>query len=94
MTDVDASDGLVIQARRHYHALHFTERECSVADLLMTGMTTESMSAALGLSGQTIRNVISRMCRKAGVHTRVQLVIRLLLVSPLGTDAVDHWSCS
>jgi len=91
MADVDAPDGLVIQARRHYHALQFNERECSVADLLLTGLTaTDGISVALGIPHRTVRNVLQRMCHKAGVHTRTQLVIRLLSVSPLSTDNVDQ----
>ena len=90
MPDSDTVNELVAHARQHYQAFGFDTQECAVADLLVTGMTTTTaISRALGITDQTVRNVMHRMFRKAGVHTRVQLVIRLVIVAPSAVDDVD-----
>jgi DNA-binding CsgD family transcriptional regulator len=73
------SDDLIIWARLRYEVLGFNDRECAIANLLVGGLTTPSVIAEhLGISQQTVNNLLHGMYDKAQVQNRLQLVIRLL----------------
>lgn len=52
-----------------------TEREASVARLVGQGMSNEEISAALGISVGTVRNVVSAALDKLDLRDRTQLAI-------------------
>lgn len=51
-----------------------TRKEAAVLRLLADGQTTGQIAAALGVSIYTIRSHIRNMLKKAGVHSRTELV--------------------
>jgi PAS domain S-box-containing protein len=51
-----------------------TRKEAAVLRLLAAGQTTGQIAAALGVSIYTIRSHIRNMLKKAGVHSRTELV--------------------
>ena len=56
------------------HALNpdLTPRELDVLDLLAQGYSNEQISKELGLAYQTVRNYVSRIYSKLGVHSRTE----------------------
>lgn len=52
-----------------------TERERQVLDLLASEHRNDEIARQLGLSGQTVRNVISAVYRKLGVASRTEAVM-------------------
>jgi PAS domain S-box-containing protein len=52
-----------------------TQRELEVLRLLASGVPTEDIAAALGVSRSTARNHIESILAKLGVHTRLQAVV-------------------
>jgi DNA-binding CsgD family transcriptional regulator len=52
-------------------------REAAVAQLVADGMTNAEISQILGTSRHTVRNQLSRIFRRLGVSTRLELAIRL-----------------
>jgi DNA-binding CsgD family transcriptional regulator len=53
----------------------FTPRETAVLNLVIEGYNTESIAANLEISEDTVKVHITRMCRKRGVNTRLDLVV-------------------
>jgi len=53
-----------------------TDREMDVLRLIAKGMTTRQMGSRLGLSDRTIESHISKLYRKLGAKTRVQVVMK------------------
>jgi DNA-binding CsgD family transcriptional regulator/PAS domain-containing protein len=52
-----------------------TQRELEVLRLLASGVPTEDIAAALGVSRSTARNHIESILAKLGVHSRLQAVV-------------------
>jgi PAS domain S-box-containing protein len=52
-----------------------TQREVEVLRLLASGVPTEGIAAALGVSRSTARNHIESILAKLGVHSRLQAVV-------------------
>jgi PAS domain S-box-containing protein len=52
-----------------------TQREVEVLRLLASGVPTEDIAAALGVSRSTARNHIESILAKLGVHSRLQAVV-------------------
>jgi DNA-binding NarL/FixJ family response regulator len=52
-----------------------TRREQDLLDLLMKGYANKAIAARLGVSGSTVKNQLSVLYKKAGVSTRVELVM-------------------
>jgi PAS domain S-box-containing protein len=52
-----------------------TQRELEVLRLLASGVPTEDIASALGVSRSTARNHIESILAKLGVHTRLQAVV-------------------
>lgn len=73
---------LAQQARERYG---LTEREADVYALLLQGMNAAMIAARLDLSQSTVKSHLDRMYKKAGVHTREELVERVH--KPDGGDA-------
>ena len=55
-----------------------TERELQVASLIMDGYLTKQVALALHIAVGTVRNHIKNIYQKLGVHSRVQLITKLL----------------
>jgi DNA-binding NarL/FixJ family response regulator len=53
-----------------------TDREMDVLKLIAQGLTTRQMGSRLGLSDRTIESHISKLYRKLGAKTRVQVVMK------------------
>jgi len=56
----------------------FTPRESSVLSLLMQGASNKQMAVDLACSVKTIEFHITNLLRKAGVSSRLELVVRRL----------------
>lgn len=56
-------------------APHLTRREQEVLELLVCGMATHDIAAALSISPLTARNHVTRVMEKLGVTTRLQAVL-------------------
>lgn len=56
----------------------FTPAECEVAKLVFDGLTNAEIGKTRGTSEKTVANQVARLLKKAGVQSRVQLVLRLL----------------
>lgn len=52
-----------------------SHREQQVLELLAGGQSNETIARALGLSPQTVRNYVSTIYSKLGVHSRVEAVV-------------------
>lgn len=50
-----------------------TKREAQIAGLLITGASDREIAVELNLAGQTVRNHLHSVYRKAGVRGRLQL---------------------
>lgn len=59
-------------------APHLTRREQEVLELLVCGMATHEIAAALSISPLTARNHVTRVMEKLGVTTRLQAVVAAL----------------
>ena len=53
--------------------LFLSTRERQIVTGVVRGLSNGLIAAELGLSEQTVKNVLSNIYAKAGVHTRVQL---------------------
>lgn len=56
-------------------AVHITDREKSVLDLIICGKSNKEIAAALSLSEGRIRNIITNMLKKFDLEDRTQLAI-------------------
>ncbi len=52
-----------------------TGRERQVLDLLCRGVRSAAVAAELGVSGNTVRNYVSSLYKKLGVHSRAELIV-------------------
>ena len=52
-----------------------TRREREILHLLMKGSANKEIAARLGVSDQTVKNQLSTLYRKAGVSSRLELVL-------------------
>jgi len=55
----------------------FTEREKEIAGLLVEGLTNRQIAERLYISEGTVKNYISTIYDKTGIHDRVKLVVAL-----------------
>ena len=65
--------------------LYLSNRERQVVAAVIRGLSNREIAIELGLSEQTIKNVLSAVYMKVGVHSRVQLAtfaVRHNLVGP------------
>jgi DNA-binding NarL/FixJ family response regulator len=67
----------VASAKRERDAvrLEFTPREIEVLQLLGTGLTTNQMSARIGIAPHTIEWHVRHVIEKLGVHSKLQAII-------------------
>lgn len=63
-----------------------TQREMEVLKLIAEGLTTRQMSSRLKLSDRTVESHISKLYRKLGAKTRVQVVMK---AASLGLIDID-----
>lgn len=64
-----------MESRPIWHLL--SEREKSVASLVMTGMSSVDIAQTLGLVTGTVKNCLQRIFDKAGMDNRSHLAIKL-----------------
>jgi DNA-binding CsgD family transcriptional regulator len=62
----------------------FTVAEAGVAQLLLRGISSAKIAAALGISVETVRTHLRRALAKAGVHRQSDLILLLLRESGAG----------
>ena len=55
----------------------FTEREQEIAALLVEGLSNRQIADTLYISEGTVKNYISTIYDKTGIHDRVKLVVAL-----------------
>ena len=56
-------------------ALRLTRRERQIVGLLMEGCANKDIASRLGISDQTVKNQLSALYQKAGVNSRLELVM-------------------
>ena len=54
-----------------------SRREQEIAQLVAQGMSNRSIAEELGLSEQSVKNLVSRILRKTGLGNRVQLALSM-----------------
>jgi len=64
-------EALAPPARRMLDEL--TPRERQVAELVLAGLSNRAAAAALGVAESTVKELLARVFRKLGVHSRMQL---------------------
>jgi len=52
-----------------------TRREREILELLMEGSTNKEIASRLGVSHQTVKNQLTTLYQKAGVGSRLELVV-------------------
>ncbi len=52
-----------------------SRREKQIVDALLAGRTNKEIAQQLGVSDQTIKNQLTRLYRKVGVNSRLELVL-------------------
>ena len=73
--DQGAKDSTDIEAKQAYGEL--TEREKEIAGLMAEGLSNRQIADKLYISEGTIKNYISSIYDKTGIHDRVKLVVAL-----------------
>ena len=63
------------KAARPAGPLRFSPRERQLVRLVAQGYSNQEIADGLGLSLQTVKNHLSRVYRKLGISTRVQLAV-------------------
>jgi len=53
-----------------------TPREQAILKLLLSAHSNKSIADELGISEQSVKNRLTRLYRKFGVHSRLQLMYR------------------
>ena len=71
-----------------------TKREKEVVSLLVSGASTRQIAEQTGLTVATVHTYLKRIYSKLGVHSRVELVARMVgtvgsVPPPAGSDAED-----
>lgn len=66
-----------ISAAASADALHFTPRQIKVLELLMTGVSTRRIAAALNLSEATVNVHLAAIYRATGVRSRTEAIVKL-----------------
>jgi len=56
-------------------ALRLTRRERQIVALLMEGCSNNAIASRLGVSAQTVKNQLTTLYQKAGVGSRLELVL-------------------
>ena len=84
--------GLEVQSRLDRTPL--TKREKEVVSLLVSGASTRQIAEQTGLTVATVHTYLKRIYSKLGVHSRVELVARMVgtvgsVPPPPGSDAED-----
>jgi DNA-binding NarL/FixJ family response regulator len=84
--------GLEVQSRLDRTPL--TKREKEVVSLLVSGASTRQIAEQTGLTVATVHTYLKRIYSKLGVHSRVELVARMVgtvgsVPPPAGSDAED-----
>ena len=54
--------------------MRLTNRERDIVALLLEGCANKDIAARIGVSDQTIKNQLSALYQKVGVHSRLELV--------------------
>lgn len=67
----------------HQTASNLTPAEQAVLDLVAKGLGNTEIASSLNKSEKTVRNQVSILFEKLGVHTRAELIVRVLS-SPQG----------
>lgn len=67
-------------------ALTFTERECQVLRLLISGRSNREIGSALGIEERTVKAHVGKLLRKTGVSNRIALSVHVLTHSMLGLN--------
>ncbi|MEM7133364.1 MAG: response regulator transcription factor [Chloroflexota bacterium] len=67
-------DAATLQAQIQAFDVSLTEREWSVLELIVRGSTNDEIGRMLCLSPQTVRNQASKIYKKFGVHSRLELI--------------------
>jgi DNA-binding NarL/FixJ family response regulator len=62
-------------AVNHAEVAELTPRERQVLERVAQGRRNEGIAAELGLSEQTVRNYVTRIYEKLGVHSHAEAVI-------------------
>ena len=81
MSDADAFDRRVRARLAHVNredadaSAELTKRERDILGLLAQGRSNRDIAAALGLTTTTVRNYVSDVYRKIGVHSRTQALL-------------------
>lgn len=70
--------------------MKLTRRQRDIIGLVMLGLSDRKIAKALDLSGFTIRNHLSTIYAKAGVHSRAELLAKRLRSRPRGTGRHLH----
>lgn len=55
-----------------------TPREKAIVDGMLKGGSNRTIAARLGISEQSVKNRLTALYRKAGVSSRLELVVKLL----------------
>ena len=56
----------------------FTERECAVLDLLLTGYSNQQIAEELVIAVGTVKNHLINIYQKLGVHSRAEVISKIL----------------
>ena len=75
---------LQVATPRAQAGFHVTRREQEILDLLMEGCANKEIASRLGVSDQTIKNQLSTLYHKAGVGSRLELVLLTQRLAPNG----------
>jgi DNA-binding NarL/FixJ family response regulator len=76
--NIDVAARESAKARQQSHergTLRLTRREREILELLMEGSTNKEIASRLGVSSQTVKNQLSTLYQKAGVGSRLELVL-------------------
>jgi two-component system, NarL family, nitrate/nitrite response regulator NarL len=57
--------------------IHHTRREATIVATLMAGRSNRAIAQELGITEQSVKNRLTKLYRKHGVRTRLQLMLTL-----------------
>jgi len=68
--------GLISSTSKFYYTLYdINEREINIIELIADGLSNKEIAAKLFLSEGTVRNYLSQILEKLGLHNRTQLAV-------------------
>ena len=59
----------------------FTPRETEIIQALLAAQSNKAIAAQLGISEQSVKNRLTQLYRKLGIHSRLELM-KVLLKEP------------